>query len=234
VAAPASLPGAAPRGAAGEGRGTSLADHSAVRLPFLRPGPIGSLLVLAAAGAAGAAGGAWAAHATGRLLPLPLLTGACVAAAVAAAVVAAHRALGAPGLGRGGARAVLWGTLLLALAGQVGRDALDYAAFRRAAVASLVAGPGAPSDPDLYLDLVLLAETGQAGFPGYVLASLGIDRSEQPPARLRLRVLGHLVGAGMVAAVAAHAAQRGARAARCAGCARRAERCACGREGVPA
>ncbi len=189
-------------------------------------------LALVLAGVGGGALGACAGHLVGRILPLPLVTGGVVSAAVAGSVVVAHGLAGAPAVGRAWARAVLWGTLVLALLGQAGRAALDYQQFRRAAVASLVAGPGAPTDPDLYLDVVLLAETGQPGFRGYLLASLGVNRDEISLAPLRLRALGHLIGVGVTAALAAHLAQASVRAARCRGCHRRAERCACNRGGA--
>ncbi len=197
-------------------------------------GSVRVLAVLALAGLAGAALGALAGHFAGRLLPVTLLTGGLVSAAVGGSLVAAHRLLGAPGLGRAGARAVLWGTLGLALAGQAAREGLDYLQFRRAAVASLVAGPGAPADPDLYLDVVLLAQTGQPGFRGYLLSTLGVDRDQVRREPLRLRVLGHLLALGLTAALAGHVAQLQLRAARCPGCRRRAERCGCRRLARPA
>lgn len=183
-------------------------------------------------GAGGAALGAWAGHLISRVLPLPLLTGGVVSAAVAGSVVAAHRLAGAPAVGRGAARGALWGTLLLALLGQAASAALDYRHFRRVTIAGLAAGPGAPADPDLYLDVVLLAETGQPGFRGYLLATLGVGRGDLSLASLRLRVFGHLIGVAVTAALAAHAAQASVRAARCRGCGRRVERCACHRRGA--
>ncbi len=211
----------------------AFARAAARRTLSVRSGDI-RLLAPVLAGAGGAALGAYAGHLVGRSLPLPLVTGGVVSAAIAGSVVAAHRLAGAPAVGRAGVRAALWGTLVLALLGQAGRAALDYQQFRRAAVASLVAGPGAPTDPDLYLDIVLLAETGQPGFRGYLLATLGVDRGDLSMASLRLRVLGHLIGVGLTAALAAHVAQASVRAARCGGCRRRAERCACGRGGADA
>lgn len=185
------------------------------------------LVALSAAALAGAAFGAGTGHVVGRLVPATLVTGACVSASAALAVVAAHARLGAPRVGRRLARAVLWGTLVVALLGQLLRAHLDYVDFRRTAAASLVAGPGAMRDPDLYLDLVLMAETGQPGFRGYLLASLGVDRTSDSLGRLRLRVLGHLLAMGVTAALAGHVAQGVVRSARCVGCRRRAERCTC-------
>ncbi len=182
--------------------------------------------LLAAAGVGGLLG-AGVGHLVGRVLPAPLLTGACVSASVAVAVAAVHAWLGGPHVDRELAKVVLWGTLLVALAGQVPRTHLDYVEFRRTAAAALVAGPGAARDPDLYVDLVLLAETGQPGFRGYLLASLGVDRASDSLGRLRLRVLGHLLGIGVGAAMAAHLTLAAVRARRCAGCGRRADRCAC-------
>ncbi|HEX7127869.1 MAG TPA: hypothetical protein VF406_19095 [Thermodesulfobacteriota bacterium] len=188
-------------------------------------------VALLAAAVAGALLGAGIGHLVGRVLPAPLVTGACVSASVALFVVAAHAWLGGPRVDRELARAVLWGTLLVALAGQVPRVHLDYVEFRRTAAAALVAGPGAPRDPDLYVDLVLLAETGQPGFRGYLLASLGVERAAHSLGRLRLRVLGHLLGIGVGAAMAAHLTLAAVRARRCARCGRRADRCACGSPG---
>lgn len=213
---------------AGIAWGTSLALQQGMPQVVL-PGTSARVAVaLLAAAVAGGLLGAAIGHLVGRLLPAPLVTGACVSASVALLVVAAHAWLGGPRVGRGLARAVLWGTLLVALAGQVPRVYLDYAEFRRTAAAALVAGPGAPRDPDLYVDLVLLAETGQPGFRGYLLASLGVERATLSLGRLRLRVLGHLLGIGVGAAVAAHLALAAVRARRCARCERRADRCTCG------
>lgn len=186
-------------------------------------------VVLALGGLVGAVLGALAGHLAGRWLPVTLLTGGLVSAAVGGSVVAAHHLLGSPGIGRAGARVVLWGTLALALGGQAAREGLDYLQFRRAAVASLVAGPGAPADPDLYLDVVLLAETGQPGFRGYVLSTFGVDRDRAVLEPLRLRVLGHLIALALTAALAGHFAQARLRTARCSVCRRRAERCVCSR-----
>ncbi len=196
--------------------------------------PLRVSVALGAAALAGAGAGAFAGHLVGRVLPAPLLTGACVSAGVAVAVVAMHAWLGAPRVGRTLARTVLWGTLVVALGGQLIRARLDYVEFRRSAAASLVAGPGIASDPDLYVNLVLLAETGQPGFRGYMLVSLGVDRGTDSLRTVRLKVLGHLLGIGVGAALAAHLALARVRAARCSGCGRRAERCACGPSAEPA
>ena len=186
-------------------------------------------IVLGLAALGGLACGVATGYLVGRAVPIPFVTGACVSTAVAAFVVGAHARLGAPALGRRGARGVLWGTLALALLGQVLRDAVEYRQFRDAARARLVAGPGAPRDPDLYLNVVLLAETGQPGFRGYVLATLGVDRAQTTPGTIRLRVLSYMLAMGLTAALAAQAAQAAVRSARCPACRRRAERCACGR-----